>query len=476
MQTSKYLKSLLAIALAGLISSCPAWSASTITEMGGEEAVSQATPGSTGKAKFSGPESSQAKSAPDFTVTFTPPTEAQKRAPAPKSDQKSGGGLLVGIGLKNAEPDINPLDLQWITIADDRRAGRLRINSRGAESVRAALVIGSDSGTLPEDLILHFKGTDDDIFEVTGKELKNNQLYWSPIVVGDAVTVELVLPAGIKPESLHLAVPQLSWFSASYKDAKAGYSRNFGESESCETDAVCSVQRGNPGYDNAMNAVAKTLHTEANGFSFMCTGTLLNNSNSPKRQLLWSAAHCALNQAEADTYQTVWFYATTQCNGDASTIDPRVAVLTGGATILYRHQERDTLLLELKRTPPAGVFYQGWNAQQIANGSDIHDLHHPSGDATKYSQGNVTGLGLSTRDAQTNNVYTNLIRVQWPTAVVEKGSSGSGLLTIASDGAYQLRGGLFGGPSSCSASTNRRYDYFSDFSGVFQQISGYFAP
>lgn len=474
MHQKKHLSPLLGLALAVCIASGTASAASAITEMGGDVAVAPASPGSTGQASFAGPENSLLKSGSEFTVTFAPPSEEQKQAPAPDKS-KSGGSALAGIGLKSDSPDIDLQNLKWIHISDGRQAARLRIHSQDAESVRAALVFSTDSGELPDAFTLHFKGADADIFEVTGKELKNNELYWSPIVIGDAVTVEVVLPAGLSPESLHLAVPQLSWFGKPYKTTKAGgYREDFGTSQSCERDAVCSVQKGNPAYDNAINAVAKTFHTESDGYTYYCTGTLLNNSNSPKRQLFWSAAHCAHNQADANTYQTVWFYATTQCGGNASTLDPRVAVLTGGATILHRDGLRDTLLLELKRTPPAGVFYQGWNAQQIASGVDIHDLHHPNGDALKYSQGNVTGLGftLTDRDGKVSN--TNMIRVQWPTAVVEHGSSGSGLLTLASDGNYQLRGGLTGGPSTCSADTNNRRDYFSDFSGVFQQISGYF--
>ncbi|MCC0253010.1 hypothetical protein LJG39_31975, partial [Pseudomonas aeruginosa] len=115
-------------------------------------------------------------------------------------------------------------------------------------------------------------------------------------------------------------------------------------------------------------------------------------------------------------------------------------------------------------------FYQGWSATPIANGSLGHDIHHPRGDAKKYSQGNVSAVGV------TYDGHTALTRVDWPSAVVEGGSSGSGLLTVAGDGSYQLRGGLYGGPSYCGAPTSQRNDYFSDFSGVYSQISRYFAP
>ncbi|MGV8208964.1 hypothetical protein ACV33L_30785, partial [Pseudomonas aeruginosa] len=123
-------------------------------------------------------------------------------------------------------------------------------------------------------------------------------------------------------------------------------------------------------YDNATAAVAKMVFTSsADGGSYICTGTLLNNGNSPKRQLFWSAAHCIEDQATAATLQTIWFYNTTQWYGDASTVNQSVTVLTGGANILHRDAKRDTLLLEIKSNPPAGVVYQGWSDTPIANGS-----------------------------------------------------------------------------------------------------------
>lgn len=356
----------------------------------------------------------------------------------------------------------------------DRHPGRaphraLPDQRRGAASLRAAIRLETRSGSLPDDVLLHFAGAGKEIFEASGKDLSLNRPYWSPVIEGDTLTVELVLPANLQPGDLRLSVPQVSYFADSLY--KAGYRDGFGASGSCEVDAVCATQSGTRAYDNATAAVAKMVFTSsADGGSYICTGTLLNNGNSPKRQLFWSAAHCIEDQATAATLQTIWFYNTTQCYGDASTINQSVTVLTGGANILHRDAKRDTLLLELKRTPPAGVFYQGWSATPIANGSLGHDIHHPRGDAKKYSQGNVSAVGV------TYDGHTALTRVDWPSAVVEGGSSGSGLLTVAGDGSYQLRGGLYGGPSYCGAPTSQRNDYFSDFSGVYSQISRYFAP
>lgn len=318
-------------------------------------------------------------------------------------------------------------------------------------------------------MLLHFAGAGKEIFEASGKDLSLNRPYWSPVIEGDTLTVELVLPANLQPGDLRLSVPQVSYFADSCTRPATATASAPAAAARWMRSARPRAARG-PTTTPPPRWRRWSSPGSADGGSYICTGTLLNNGNSPKRQLFWSAAHCIEDQATAATLQTIWFYNTTQCYGDASTINQSVTVLTGGANILHRDAKRDTLLLELKRTPPAGVFYQGWSATPIANGSLGHDIHHPRGDAKKYSQGNVSAVGV------TYDGHTALTRVDWPSAVVEGGSSGSGLLTVAGDGSYQLRGGLYGGPSYCGAPTSQRNDYFSDFSGVYSQISRYFAP
>ncbi|HDZ3425383.1 TPA: protease IV [Pseudomonas aeruginosa] len=462
MRKRTYLNACLVLALAAGASQ--ALAAPGASEMAGDVAVLQASPASTGHARFANPNAAISAAGIHFAA---PPARRVARA-APLAP-KPGTPLQVGVGLKTVTPEIDLATLEWIDTPDGRHTARFPISAAGAASLRAAIRLETRSGSLPDDVLLHFAGAGKEIFEASGKDLSVNRPYWSPVIEGDTLTVELVLPANLQPGDLRLSVPQVSYFADSLY--KAGYRDGFGASGSCEVDAVCATQSGTRAYDNATAAVAKMVFTSsADGGSYICTGTLLNNGNSPKRQLFWSAAHCIEDQATAATLQTIWFYNTTQCYGDASTINQSVTVLTGGANILHRDAKRDTLLLELKRTPPAGVFYQGWSATPIANGSLGHDIHHPRGDAKKYSQGNVSAVGV------TYDGHTALTRVDWPSAVVEGGSSGSGLLTVAGDGSYQLRGGLYGGPSYCGAPTSQRNDYFSDFSGVYSQISRYFAP
>ncbi len=244
---------------------------------------------------------------------------------------KPGTPLQVGVGLKTAtrKSTWQPSNGSTLRTGATPRASRSALR---AASLRAAIRLETRSGSLPDDVLLHFAGAGKEIFEASGKDLSLNRPYWSPVIEGDTLTVELVLPANLQPGDLRLSVPQVSYFADSLY--KAGYRDGFGASGSCEVDAVCATQSGTRAYDNATAAVAKMVFTSsADGGSYICTGTLLNNGNSPKRQLFWSAAHCIEDQATAATLQTIWFYNTTQCYGDASTINQSVTVLTGGANI-----------------------------------------------------------------------------------------------------------------------------------------------
>lgn len=442
----------------------PQRAGSKLTEMAGDVAIEQANPASIGQAQLANPRALPSSvrldvAAPDSRTLASARTAALQR--------EQGVPLQVGLGLKTARPDIDLGGLNWVDLPDGRHVAQFPVAASGAGGLRAAIRLEANGGRVPDGVVLHFVGAGANVFEATGKDFAQGQVYWTPAVEGDSLTVELVLPRDSHPGDFRLSVPQVSYFGAS--PYKAGYSDGFGSSGSCENDVVCSTNSGKAAYDNATKAVAKMLFTDSSdGGSYICTGTLLNNSNSPKRQLFWSAAHCIADQATASTLQTIWFYNTTQCHGSASTINSAVTVLTGGATLLHRDASRDTLLLELKKTPPAGVFYQGWNSTSIANNSSTTDIHHPAGDAKKYSLGTVGAVNAN------YSSRTHMTKVNWTSSVTEGGSSGSGLLTIATDGSYQLRGGLFGGPSSCSASSANKNDYFSDFGGVYSQIASYF--
>jgi len=365
-------------------------------------------------------------------------------------------------------PRIGLARLGWQKLADGRHATRFEIGSADAVAIRAAFSLkAAGRGADPAGVTFRFGGDDGRVFEMNGREFAGKLPGWSPVTMGATSSVEVVLAKGLRPQQFVLAMPQVSHLDMSPIASEAAIASvaKIGESGSCENDIVCRVSP-TTGFLNAEKAVARMLFTKG-GSSYLCTGTLLNNSNATKRHLFWSAAHCISSQTVANTLQTYWFYKATTCGG--TTQAPGAVTLTGGAYLRFSNTTRDTLLLELKTAPPAGAYYAGWTSAAIgATGTAIEGIHHPAGDAKMYSLGSVTGLST------TIDRKSPLYRVVWNSGVTEGGSSGSALFKIAADGTYQLTGGLYGGYSYCSAPNDP--DYYSRFADVYSSISSYFGP
>ena len=68
----------------------------------------------------------------------------------------------------------------------------------------------------------------------------------------------------------------------------------------------------------------------------------------------------------------------------------------------------------------------------------------------------------------------------WSSGTTLGGSSGSGLFTIGGDGAWYLRGGLYGGNASCANSgnpaTSGNDDYYSRFDVMYPSIQQWLNP
>ncbi|MBB4126394.1 hypothetical protein GGR77_001684 [Xanthomonas translucens] len=380
---------------------------------------------------------------------------------------KHGQPLQIGFSRDIAKPAINLRRLSWQSLPNGAQVTSFEIVSTDAAALRAALQL-SGSGAQPGDpskATLRFAGDDGRVFEQSGADFAGGEPGWSAAVSGSRLVVEIELPAGQYPQGFALKIPQISHMDINPVASEEMMRPMIGESDSCERDIVC---RASPtsGFTSAAKSVARMVFSTSSG-SYLCTGTLLNNSNSPKKYLFWTAAHCISTQTVANTLQTYWFYDATTCNG--STVSSSYTTLSGGAYLRHANTTRDTSLLELKTAPPSGAFYAGWSSSAIGStGTAIEGIHHPAGDVKKYSLGSVTALSSSI------DGKSPLYKVVWNTGVTEGGSSGSGLFTVNSSGAYQLRGGLYGGTSYCSAPSDP--DYYSRFSDVYSTIQPYLSP
>ena len=377
----------------------------------------------------------------------------------------------IGVGLElpgTATAAATGALWRWQPQATGQAIGRKSAAISFTTSGAAAVRLGLEIHRLPADAVLRFYAQSAaTVIEVSGSEvmatLRRNVAadgdkpaawtYWTPVVEGAEATVEIDLPQGTTGADLDLAVPRLSHQTVPTESLTRDSIAKIGQSASCEIDVNCTT-----GFSVESNATAKMSFVAADGFSYVCTGTLLNDRLGTGTPYFLSANHCISLQSEASTLNTYWFYRSSACN--SGRLNANSKTLVGGATLLYASASTDTSLMQLKDAPPAGATYAGWDTTSPSVGAALVGVHQPSGDLQKLSTGamksytscttlsNSESFNCSAATATTGN----FLSVQWNRGVTEAGSSGSGLYKTIGTTNY-LVGQLYGGSSSCTAPT-----------------------
>lgn len=382
---------------------------------------------------------------------------------APKSGA-SARDDLIQIGAKRvvgaAATAVATRDLlRWTATEDGGQLAAISLVSNEAFGMRAGLVVDA----LPANAILRVYTEDfrDQAYETTAAQVlqllqtntkagdtsKAARTWWTPAVDGDALTLEIELPAGVATSGVQVAVPSvLHIYENIFNliDDGSQMQAKINNAAGCTLDSTCY-----DGYAQQRDAVAR-MHFVTDAGGFLCTGTLLNDRNSTGTPYFLTANHCISNQASASSLQTFWFYRTPSCN--SRLLSSSSKSLKGGAKLLHTQASPDMTLLQLNDQPPAGAVFAAWDAAALTSGQAVVGIHHPRGDLQKISFGKVVGTSACTpgqgffrcfaNTAMTESYY----RVQWAEGMTEGGSSGSGLFV---NGA--LTGVLSNGTASCTA-------------------------
>lgn len=360
--------------------------------------------------------------------------------------------------------------LQWTPTASGGQVAAISFSAEGAHGLRLGVV----ARALPPGSVLRVYSQADAaaVFQISGQEVLqriarnaqagdttlDGQTWWTPEMGSNEVTLELELPAGANPGTVDLSVPRVSHIFENLSiPTEEELSAKINESASCQLDATCYEA-----YANQRNAVARMIFTSGAN-TFVCTGTLLNDSQSSGTPYFLTANHCISKQADASSLQTDWFYRSPACN--SRTLSSTTTKRVNGAALLYASASTDTSFLRLNDTPPAGAVFAGWDAGAQALSASVVGLHHPRGDLLKVSMGAVSSLTSCTptsgTEFQCSGSAGNFYRVSWSEGTTEGGSSGSALFR---DGTYVI-GTLYGGSSSCAAVASP--DFYGRFDVAF---------
>ncbi len=428
------------------------------------------------------------------------PVEKSQRYRQAQSERPMGKAMQISFAREVVQAksvaDLAGL-LKWTALPTGGNIAAMQFTSGGAQGLRIGLLV---TQLAPEAVLRFYPKGSNDAIEVSGKainELLTNNLlagdrsddgrtFWGPYLKGETGIVEIELPKGLDPAAAAIAVPSISHFFFDPLDKQSLIGANTDPSANqakagaaaCELDVSCNAP-----LTAASNAVAQMEFVD-NGNGFLCTGTLLNNTNQDGIPYFLSANHCISNQTAASTLTTYWFYKSSGCNNGI--LNSAFVSRTGGAKLLWNQSfasgsnganpvGTDTSFMRLVQAPPAGAFYAGWTAvqQSSGNGLTYTAVHSPMGDLLKYSLGSINAYAFLLADktgaySTTNNSF-GLYRVLWNpnSGVTEPGSSGSALFLTAATNP-QVVGQLYGGSSSCIAPTNA--DFYGRFDTAF--ISG----
>ncbi|MFD1710116.1 endoproteinase ArgC [Ottowia sp. GY511] len=406
---------------------------------------------------------------------------------------EKGVALKIGEGrdvAATASPDDLARAWRWATLADGSQVAAVSFTAEGAKAIR----LGVLAQHVPAGAVLRFYGAPGtEVVEVTSAELNSlrqlnessgvlgnaARMYWGPDTAGDISTLEVQLPPGIAPAQLQLAVPQLSHWMKTVSEAIETPTKAFdqiGWAGSCNLDVMCE-----PSLDPQSRSVAHMTYQKDSG-TYMCTGTLMNDTRNSQTPYFLSGHHCVSTQEVASTVITYWFFRAASCNGSPK-VDEATTRVLGGTVLRFTHAPTDSTLLQLNRAAPASVVYAGsYYGDGVGSGTSVLGIHNPRGDLQKFSVGAVKGYSSCTMggngaiDCDTANAAGgNMFIVGWQRGITEGGSSGSAIFAQSEAGKRYVVGNLMGGSSSCQNPNGS--DHYGRFGRSFAAgINKWLAP
>lgn len=334
---------------------------------------------------------------------------------------------------------------EWHTDAAGHAVWQMRIRSEGAESLN----LGFSEYQLPPGAELYLSNEQDRYGPFTAADNKPHAEFWSPLLTGDELLVELVLPDQDR-SAAKLLITTVNHDFEGVGDLLSG---------DCNLDVACGAAEGFPQIDNYRDVIRSVAAYTLNGRD-QCTGFLVNNVNQDGRPLFLTAEHCRVTEGNAASIVIYWNYQNSACRLPGSpesglSGDGSRQVFNSGARVLAYSPTSDFMLLELDApvNPLANAYFAGWSAEASLPKKGVATVHHPGVGEKRIS---FSDRPITPSDAFGNEIFgeTNYLQVpSWDIGTTEGGSSGAPLF----DHDGLVRGHLFGGAASC---TNDGSDIF----------------
>lgn len=295
----------------------------------------------------------------------------------------------------------------------------------------------------------------------TSAQNRSNKQLGSWFIVGDIVWLEYFQPNYVT-ETPEL---EISGIIHGYRLGKLnkllGENKGINDSGDCNYDVNCPI--GND-FDVKKDQLKKAVALLNLGNGYLCSASLINNSNNDKTPFLLTSNHC-LDYSDP-AYWSIRFNwvspnpvcATTEASGDIQT-----NFTISGAEVKANNSLSDFALVKLLNPIPASwdVVFAGWDRSENNPLFEV-GIHHPNGDIMKICRDDS---GATKKDA--NGTKTWLIGGGnhgtgdgWEIGTTESGSSGSPLFNENG----RIIGQLYAGEAFCDGVINNKdYDLYGRF-------------
>lgn len=351
------------------------------------------------------------------------------------------GSSPLRVGVMQDVNISNITDGELTTLANGTRVWRMAVNSPNAQF----LSLTFSTFDIPEGAQLFVYDASGDF--VLGAFTRANTLqgnkFYTQAVPGSKAIIEYIEPSTVAGQGRLVLSRVCHGYKNIFQSMNEDLKGQLGDAEgTCHINVKCAV--ADDWRDQIRSVVA--LQIIAGEYSFMCSGSLINNTAQDRTPYVLSAYHCqdlSEYNVTVEGWVTYFNYQTSQCSNNAGPCNNSIT----GATILAKNSSNggsDFLLLRLNDTVPASFkpYYSGWDRSSNSSPTVGTCIHHPGGDFKKIS--------FPQSITRASGSYTRFWNVSWFTGtnnkgVTEQGSSGSPLF----NGEKRIIGQLFAGSSAC---------------------------
>ncbi len=348
------------------------------------------------------------------------------------------------------EVEINPATHgTWEAHGPNQQVWRYTISSEGAYSLN----LGFSHFYLPEDgeLRIYAKNKEEALGPFTPADHEDHNELWTPVIEGDELTVEIVIPNGTQHGML-IRLTHINHDFLGFAQALSG---------SCNLDVICGAADG-WGLNDSYRDVIRSVGVYGLGGGTFCTGFLVNNTASDCRPFFMTANHCGLDAGNAPSLVVYWNFENSSCRQPGSSQsgqsgDGLLNQFNTGAIFRASYSPSDMALVELddEINPDFKPFLAGWDASGVAPGDSVVSIHHPNTDEKRISfEFDATYIANSGGSASAQGNFVGI--ADWDIGTTEGGSSGSPLF----DKNRRVIGQLLGGQAACG---NNLYDVYGWF-------------